>query len=222
MTSVQPLGDFAFLVDCEDEDRAAGLFRAAHAIPCPGLVDLVLAYRSLAVYLDPAVADPRQIEEALRTLIPDEMSLGEIARTHRIPVLYDGPDLAEVADRLGLAPGDVVAQHTELPYRVYAIGFQPGFPYAGYLPASLRGLPRKTTPRTRVSAGSVAIAGRQTAIYPSASPGGWHLLGQTPLSIVDPASGWFPIAPGDGLVFESIDAETFQSLEGTRLGTQLS
>ena len=114
-----------------------------------------------------------------------------------IPVLYDGEDLEDVAVRLGLNVAEVIALHSGAEYDVFAIGFQPGFPYAGYLPPALSGLARRDTPRLRVPAGSVAIAGRQTGIYPAESPGGWHLLGRTPLCIVDLDQGYFPIRAGD-------------------------
>ncbi len=86
----------------------------------------------------------------------------------------------------------MIALHSGVEYDVFAIGFLPGFPYAGYLPPALAGLARRASPRLRVPAGSVAIAGRQTAIYPIESPGGWHLLGTTPLRIADPEAGLFP------------------------------
>ena len=109
-----------------------------------------------------------------------------------IPVLYDGADLHVVAARLGLSSAEVIAMHSSVEYDVFAVGFLPGFPYAGYLPPALAGLPRRDSPRLNVPAGSVAIVGRQTAIYPRRSPGGWHLLGTTPLCIADVEAGLFP------------------------------
>jgi KipI family sensor histidine kinase inhibitor len=106
---------------------------------------------------------------------------GSEAREHRIEVRYggdDGPDLVAVSERLGLAPGRVVELHASVAYRVCILGFMPGFAYLGGLPASLR-VPRRDSPRPRVPAGSVAIAGPQTGVYPFASPGGWHLIGRT-------------------------------------------
>jgi KipI family sensor histidine kinase inhibitor len=112
---------------------------------------------------------------------------------------------------------EVIAAHSEPEYRVFAIGFQPGFPYAGYLPPALAGLPRRGTPRVKVPRGSVAIAGRQTGIYPQDSPGGWHLLGRTPLRIVDLAKAHFPIRAGDRLRFRPIDSEEFARRKGELL-----
>ena len=128
-----------------------------------------------------------------------------------IPVLYDGADLETVAARLKLSPAEVIERHGGVDYDVFAIGFQPGFPYAGYLPDALAGLPRRDAPRLRVPAGSVAIAGRQTGIYPAESPGGWHLLGRTPLCIVDLDEGSFPIRAGDRIRFRPIAAEEFEA-----------
>jgi KipI family sensor histidine kinase inhibitor len=134
-----------------------------------------------------------------------------------IPVLYDGADLDVVAARLNLTSADVIAIHSSLDYDVFAVGFLPGFPYAGYLPPALSGLPRRDSPRLQVPAGSVAIAGRQTAVYPRQSPGGWHLLGTTPLSIVQVEAGYFPIQAGDRIRFRPISAGEFEARRDERL-----
>jgi KipI family sensor histidine kinase inhibitor len=134
-----------------------------------------------------------------------------------IPVLYDGPDLEPAGVRLRLGREEVVALHTAAPFDVFAIGFLQGFPYAGYLPDALSGLPRRDEPRLKVPAGSVAIAGRQTGIYPRESPGGWHLLGRTPLRIAEPEEGYFPIRAGDRIQFRSIDATEFEDRRDERL-----
>ncbi len=191
---------------------AAG--RAARSARWPGVRDVVLAYSSVSVHFDPDAAEG--IQDWLRSLAAgDEAELP--GRTVVLPVLYDGADLAEVAAATGLAAEDVVALHSGTTYDVFAIGFQPGFPYAGYLPAPLDRLPRRAEPRLRVPAGSVAIAAGQTGVYPSELPGGWNLLGRTPLSIVDVAAGRFPIRAGDRLKFEPIDAAEFAA----RLGEPL-
>jgi KipI family sensor histidine kinase inhibitor len=134
-------------------------------------------------------------------------------------VLYDGEDLTGIAIQRGLAPSAVIAAHCGIEYTVEAVGFLPGFPYAGVLPDILRGLPRRASPRVAVPAGSVAIAGRQTGIYPGESPGGWHLLGRTPLRIVDLKSAHFPIQPGDRLRFQPIGPDEFEIRRGTWLAT---
>ena len=111
----------------------------------------------------------------------------------------------------------MIAIHSSLDYDVFAVGFLPGFPYAGYLPPALSGLPRRDSPRLQVPAGSVAIAGRQTAVYPRQSPGGWHLLGTTPLSIVQVEAGYFPIQAGDRIRFQPISAGEFEARRDERL-----
>src|SRR5262249_549999 len=142
---------------------------------------------------------------------------GRSGRLHLIPVLYDGADLVDAAARLGLSADALVALHTSVAYDVFAIGFLPGFPYAGYLPDALAGLARRDSPRLRVMAGSVATAGRQTAIYPTESPGGWHLLGTTPLCIADPETGYFPIRAGDRIQFVPVSPSEFEARRHERL-----
>ena len=134
-----------------------------------------------------------------------------------IPVLYDGADLDDAAARLNLTTAELIAIHSSVDYDVFAVGFLPGFPYAGYLPPALSGLARRDSPRLQVPAGSVAIAGRQTAIYPRRSPGGWHLIGTTPLCIVDVEAGYFPIGPGDRIRFQPIPAVDFEARLNERL-----
>jgi KipI family sensor histidine kinase inhibitor len=111
----------------------------------------------------------------------------EPGRLHRIPVNYDGPDIADVSERLNLSRHDVIAIHTRPIYRVFLVGFVPGWAYLGPLPEELA-LPRRDVPRTQVPTGSVAIAGRQTGIYPLPTPGGWHLIGRTNVKLFLPDS----------------------------------
>src|SRR5207237_7061161 len=137
---------------------------------------------------------------------------------HVIPCCYElGPDLARVAGQTGLTTGDVIRLHTETEYVVYAIGFCPGFPYLGYLPPPLCGVPRLPAPRLRVEAGSVGLTGRQTGIYTEERPGGWSLIGRTPLTLVDVADGYFPLRTGDRVRFEPINAAVYRELLGKRL-----
>ena len=118
---------------------------------------------------------------------------------------------------VGLRTDEVIALHAGRDYVVFAVGFLPGFPYAGYLPPELSGLARRAEPRLAVAAGSVAIAGRQTGVYPSESPGGWHLLGRTPLRIADPEAGRFPIRAGDAIRFQPIDKDEYEARRHERL-----
>ncbi len=155
------------------------------------------------------------MEAILQEIVPTEGGRSD-GRLIRLPVLYDGGDLAEVAVRLGLTELEVVQCHSRREYLVFAIGFLPGFPYAGYLDDPLSRLPRRDCPRTRVPAGSVAIAARQTGIYPAESPGGWWLLGRTPLQLVDLADHFFAIRAGDRIRFEPIGEEEFRNCLGDR------
>jgi KipI family sensor histidine kinase inhibitor len=212
-----PLGDRGFLARFADE-RAARAWAASarRALDgAPGVEDVVLAYASVGVIAGEGVADLDGLEARLRALGPIEAA-GSGGVTFDVPVLYDGEDLPEVASRLGLGEAEVIAHHAGAAFDVFAVGFLPGFPYAGYLPGALSGLPRRDSPRTRVPAGSVAIAGRQTGIYPAESPGGWHLIGRTPLVVADLDSGHFPIRAGDRLRFRAIDAGEFRARAGDR------
>ena len=213
MIDLHPLGDRAFLARFPGEIEAQGWARAVRDRAIPGVVDVAVAYSTAAVFLDPDRVDPSALEPVLRSIEPSRPG-GEVGRLLRVPVLYDGEDLAEVAVAVGLTEGEVVERHGSVDYAVFAIGFLPGFPYAGYLPGPLAGLPRRASPRLRVPAGSVAIAGRQTGIYPGESPGGWRLLGRTPLVIVDFARSFFPIRAGDRLRFEAIGEDDFRARLG--------
>ena len=210
MIDLQPLGDHAFLATFATESDAASWVRAVQSARLPGVVDISLAYQTAAVYADPdQITDWDTWADSLREIVADSSTKTDPGRILRIPVLYDGADLAEVARLIGATEDEVIALHSGRDYQVFAIGFQPGFPYAGYLPDRLAGIPRRASPRPRVPTGSVAIAGRQTGIYPGESPGGWHLLGRTPCQIVDLNTAYFPIEPGDFLRFEPITREEF-------------
>jgi KipI family sensor histidine kinase inhibitor len=213
MIALEPLGDRAYLARFGTEAEASAWASAVRTQRWPGVLDVVLAYQTAAVFADPAQLDLDDLEGRLRSVVP---SLGDVeqGRLVSVPVLYDGDDLNEVAERLGISVEALVEHHAGCEFHVFAIGFQPGFPYAGYLPKELSGLPRRTPPRVSVPAGTVAIAGRQTGIYPRDSPGGWHLLGRTPLRIMDMERGHFPIRAGDRLRFEPIDADEFARRQG--------
>lgn len=212
----EPLGDRALLARFATEHDAARWVAAVRAQQLSGVTDVVLAYRSAAVFVDPDVVDPEAIESTVSSIEPAAADAPE-GKLVTIPVLYDGPDLEWVARRLGMEIDRLIAIHTAVNYDVFAIGFLPGFPYAGYLPAELSGLPRRDRPRLHVPAGSVAIAGRQTGIYPGDSPGGWYLLGRTPLRIADVDAGHFPIRAGDQIRFQAIDPHDFEARRDERL-----
>ncbi|WP_428028970.1 5-oxoprolinase subunit PxpB [Ancylobacter sp.] len=220
-TRFLPVGDTAFAVEFGDRidpginalvHRAAALLAGA---PPDGLVETVPTFRSLLVHYDPLRTSAEALQAFIGTLELEEAAAEAPARTWRIPVLYGGeagPDLAEVARATGLSESDVIALHAGTLYRVYVQGFLPGFAYLGDLPAALD-LPRLTTPRVRVPPGSVAIAQRMTGVYPVESPGGWHLLGNTPLRFFDPAK--VPptlFAPGDGVRFVPVSADEHSAI----------
>jgi 5-oxoprolinase (ATP-hydrolysing) subunit B len=204
------VGDAALLATLGDDldlDLNAWALRAAADLVrrrpgTPGIGAVVPGHASVLVHLDPDACD----EDDARRVIADALARTRAAGAaipghHRdIAVRYggaDGPDLAEVAARTGLTEERVVALHAGTEHRVLVLGFVPGFPYLGVLPAELA-LPRRATPRVRVPAGSVAIAGRQTGIYPFATPGGWHLIGRTDAAIWDPdRDPPVLLAPGD-------------------------
>ncbi len=168
------------LSDQVDDKALAGILgaqRAVEAAGWEGLKEATSAYGSLLLeFHDEASPPPRgEIEAVLAETIPLEL---EETPIFQIPVCYDGPDLEALATRNGLAASDVVEIHTSGLYRVYMLGFSPGFPYLGPLDPRLHA-PRLDTPRTRVPAGSVAIGGGHTGIYSTDSPGGWWLIGQT-------------------------------------------
>jgi KipI family sensor histidine kinase inhibitor len=198
---LRPAGERGLLVEVEDLQSVHRLHAALRALELPGVVDLVPAYRTLLVVADPEHAGTLD-ELAARLpeleLPPAEALAGDPVE---VPVVYDGEDLDEVARLTGLEPAEVVRRHTAPEYTVAFLGFSPGFPYLVGLDPALT-VPRRDTPRTSIPAGSVGLAGDQTGIYPTASPGGWRLIGRTEVTLFDP--GRDPpalLAPGGRLRF---------------------
>lgn len=147
----------------------------------------VAGYASVTVHYDPDQIGLEAMGAAVKRLASRRHAMSEPGRLHRIPVTYDGPDLEAVASSLGLSTQAVATIHSRPIYRVFMVGFVPGWAYLGPLPEELE-LPRLHIPRTQVPAGSVAIAGRQTGIYPLPTPGGWHLIGRTSVKLFLPDS----------------------------------
>lgn len=209
---------FGEVIDATHNARALEASRLLREQNPSWLRDAVPAYASLAVFFDSGRiddADPHafvatQIRTALRN---QETGGASTARIIDIPVCYEpemAPDLIEAANELGIAIDELIQRHSSASYTVAMIGFAPGFPYLLGLPDSLA-LPRLATPRTRVPAGSVAIGGNQTGIYPRESPGGWRLLGRTPLVLFDAArASPALLMPGDQVRFQRIDAAAFE------------
>jgi inhibitor of KinA len=218
MESVQPLGDQAALAAFGDEAAALRFAAAVRRDAPPWLIDVVQAYATVAVYFDLLSVSYRVVGTWVRSVRPVAGPSPGAGRLHEIPCCYERQlDLDRVAHHLGLAPDEVIRLHTSLEYTVYAIGFSPGFPYLGYLPPALCGVPRLDAPRVRVEPGSVGLTGRQTGIYPEARPGGWNLIGRTPLQLVDVADSYFPLRTGDRARFVRIDETTFRRRAGERL-----
>jgi len=192
---IEELGEAAYVV--RDLPRPAyELAYELNATPPPGLVEAVASYETLGLYVEPDAFD---VEACLDWMDRSESSSVE-DRLIEIPCRYDGPDIDEVSQRTGLSPAEIAQMHASREYRCYAIGFCPGFPYLGFVDDALA-LPRKDRPRERVPAGSVAIAGRQTGIYPLERPGGWWLIGTTETQVVDLARNWFLLKAGDRVRF---------------------
>ena len=215
---LHPLGDQALLAYLPDEDAAAKLADRARRAEWPWLVDVVQAYASVAVFYDSVRTEAATVEAALQGAASGEVSTAAPGQLHAIPCCYEqAPDLERVAAHAGLPVDEVIRLHTAAVYTVYAIGFCPGFPYLGYLPEALCGVPRLASPRLRVEKGSVGLTGRQTGIYTEARPGGWNLIGRTPLKLVDVAEGYFPLRTGDRVQFQAIDRATFDRMREQRL-----
>lgn len=194
------MGDRAWLARFPGPGAARAWGGAVRARKWPEVADVVVAHDAAAVYAHEEPVDLVALGEKLAEVAagPLDESPGELVI---VPTVYDGADLAWVAGQVGASVAEVVAWHSGQDYEVFAVGFQPGFPYAGWLPDRLAGLPRRESPRVRVPAGSVAIAGRQTGIYPRESPGGWRLLGRTDLVAFDWETGRPLARPGDRLRF---------------------
>ena len=170
-------------------------------------MEVVPAYASLGIFYDPLELGFDELLDRVKPIVDRARAGGTLARsqaakTIRIPVRYDGDDLAEVAERTGHSTEEVIEIHSGHEYYVYVIGFVPGWAYLGELDPSLA-LPRRSTPRKRVPAGSVAIAEAQTGVYPFATPGGWHLIGRTDVKMFDPHRAEPGVLRvGDSVVFE--------------------
>jgi KipI family sensor histidine kinase inhibitor len=176
-------GREAVLVEVGDLGQALSLYASLRAANLTGVTDLVPAARTVLIHLDPSVTSPSAVTAAIEGL-DIRVAANKETRTVEIPVVYDGPDLADVARLLGLQEGEVVARHTGTRWTVAFSGFAPGF---GYLTGGdpVFDVPRRESPRTRVEAGSVGLAGRFSGIYPTDSPGGWQLIGHTEAPLWD-------------------------------------
>jgi KipI family sensor histidine kinase inhibitor len=214
-------GDSAFVVEFGARiDRALNakvmdLHRTLAAAKLPGIVETLPTFRSLMVFYDPLTTTRAELEPQVLALSGSKSEQALAGKLWRLPVCYDGefaPDLTEVAERTKLTVEQVIALHAGATYFAYVLGFMPGFAYLGGLPKELD-LPRRKDPRVRVPQNSVAIAGEMTAIYPWESPGGWHLIGRTPIALFDLRREQ-PIlwGAGDEVQFTRIDRASHDSI----------
>lgn len=219
---IEPAGDAALRVELParvDEEISARVTAIAETVRSRWadiVKDAVVGYHTLTVYFDPLTIDGRWLEEELAVIAADTGVVPGASRGQlEIPVCYGGelgPDLADVAHAAGCSEEEVIVLHTARNYRVFVVGFVPGFGYMGPVDPRLA-LPRRRTPRIRVPAGSVALAGGQTGIYPMETPGGWHLIGRTPIRPFDPARVQ-PVLfrPGDAVRFRSVSRAEFDEM----------
>jgi len=210
------LVEFGTTIAPEFHPSVLALFRALLVERDPQIRNLHPAYASLLIDFDPLRITHAEMEHRVRQMMETDPA-GEqaSARTVTIPVCYDadiGPDLTDVASRHGISVDEVVHLHTSATYLVYFLGFSPGFAYLGGLDPRLH-TARLATPRKRVSAGSVGIAGEQTGVYPIDSAGGWRLIGRTPLRMFDPlADPPSLLQPGDRVCFRAISRAEFEGV----------
>lgn len=207
--------EFGASIDRLLSERVLRLSAQVRAAILPGVIETVPTFRSLLVHYDPLATDHASLTAAIENLLDSSRGEAPPVKLWRIPACYaasHAPDLAEVAQRTGLSTAGIVDLHSSTRYHVYMLGFVPGYPYMGDLPAPLV-LPRRADPRTRVPSGSIAIATSMTAIYPLESPGGWHLIGATPICLFDlrrlrPAL----LSAGDAVRFEPITVREFDAI----------
>jgi inhibitor of KinA len=217
---IQAIADMGILIRFENEHDCQAFSKIIKNLGYSWVLDVVPAYKAVAIYHNPAFATldflTTEVKAILKNL--ERQTPVEKFKIIEVPCCYElGPDLEIVAEFKGLTTKEVIRLHSETEYCVYAIGFSPGFPYMGYLPKKLEGVPRLATPRLKVPAGSVGLTGIQTGIYPEQKPGGWHLIGQTPNLLVDILTQYFAFNIGDRVQFSPISKNTFKKLVGTKL-----
>lgn len=223
------------VIDARVNARAIAIAAAVRQRAIPGVRDVVSTFRSVAVFFDPLATDvaavAASLHEASAAVTPSSARFDEgpsSGRTIEVPVAYGGelgPDLDDVAAFAGCSQQAVIDRHTAPTYRVFMLGFLPGFAYMASVDETIA-MPRRAAPRLRVAAGSVGIAGRQTAIYPRESPGGWQIVGRTPMAVFDPARTPPSLfSPGDQVRFVPADASTVDWLNAgagfSRLGGEV-
>jgi len=226
--------DFGNVIDETINKKVIAIFHSLNKEPLPGMIDAVPAYSSLTIYYDvfqlrksisPNETVSKWITGELEKRIQLPLTENDfISRQIEIPVCYEkefGLDIEEIASVKKITVDEVIKIHTSKAYRVYMLGFLPGFPYMGETDEQIK-MPRKAQPRQKVEAGSVGIAGRQTGVYPLVSPGGWQIVGRTPLKLFEaspkarPPEGAYEksiclLQPGDKVMFHSISKNEFEN-----------
>ena len=214
-----PCGDSAVTVEFGNriDDQLNGAVHAfasaVEALGHPAIREVVPTYRSATVHYLPHLLEYAALVQLLRPLTETQGGAGPFGAPVEIPVLYGGPwgpDLEEVAAHCGMTPEQVIAAHSAPCYRIYMLGFTPGFPYLGGMDPRIAA-PRRKTPRGCIVGGSVGIAGGQTGIYPEDSPGGWQIIGRTPLRLYDEERGAL-LRPGDRLRFTAVSREAYDEI----------
>lgn len=224
LLTVTPLSESASIVRIGDGERieleiveiVTALTATLDADSPIGVLEIVPAYATILLEYDPMLTDAEAVERAVREAAHSTATVAHVpARVVEIPTCYGGdlgPDLDDMADEVGLAPDEVIRLHAGANYRVACMGFSPGWAYLMGLPAELE-VPRLRIPRTRIPAGSVAVGGAQTGVYPLESPGGWRLIGRTPLRLFDPDRPEpFSLRPGDGVRFVPVSADEYATV----------
>lgn len=202
--------EFGSSISKEISQKVLALHHILKSADMKGIVETVPTFRSITVHFDPLILFPNEVEDLVAPFISHLSVTKTKKHLIEIPCCYDrdyAPDLDYVAQKTGLSVEDVIARHQDEIYDVFMLGFLPGFGFLGVLDEALR-LPRRTNPRTNVPKGSVAIADLMTAIYPSESPGGWHLIGRTPVEIFDKTP---LLGAGDQIRFIRISEQEFEA-----------
>ena len=214
-------GDTALVVEFGDRiDRrlsnlVLALAKRLRDARIDGIVDILPTFRSLMVQYDPLLISSKQLVEQIDRAAQGLRTTESSGRHWRLPVCYDtqvAPDIAEVCAQTNLSAAQLIERHSAITYHVYMLGFLPGQAYMGDVPAELA-LPRRQTPRTKIPAGSLAMATTMTCIFPLETPCGWHLIGRSPVRLWDMASGLAPLlAPGDKVTFAPISLREYENL----------
>ncbi len=203
---IEPLGETAYILrDLEVEPHI--LAKSIELAGVPGVEEVVPSMETVGLYVNPELFDSEKLFDL-------KLSTPVKGRGFTLPVVFDGADLHEVCRLVGIEPEFLIKFFCEEVYTVIAIGFLPGFPYLRGLPEILMKLPRRSEPRIHVPEGAVGIAAGQAGIYPQVSPGGWNLIGTTPLKIAEPSKQFFPISPGDTIKFSPLEFSAIETLKG--------